>query len=69
MNDTDQGVVFGMVLGLCMGIALSVSIAFMTGTSPAQIRTKVQQEAVDHGVAEWQATSKGVVEFVWKSNE
>ena len=57
---------WGMGFGIVFGIFFWSVILDLTGTGAIAERKKIQQEAVDNGVAEWRVNTNGVSYFEWK---
>ena len=68
MKNDDNNFIFGIVLGMIVGAILMLLIVSGTDGLPNQVTRKIQQEAVDNGVAEWKITTDGVSYFEWKKN-
>lgn len=62
MFDDDSGGCFAVV-AFALALFVGFSVGCMVGFN------KMQQDAVDASRAQWVATDKGKVEFVWKGEE
>ena len=65
MSDESATFCAGMFVGM-VGIILLYTIFQATPTQQIKID---RQEAVDHGVAQWVATTNGEMTFVWNTNK
>ena len=68
MINDDNDFTFGFVLGMVAGALLIIFIIDLTEAGGPAGERRIQQEAVDNGVAEWKVTTNGVSYFEWKKN-
>lgn len=63
MINDDIGLWAGIIMGIIVGAILMISFI---DHGEGVVKKKIQQEAIDNGVAEWKVTTNGVVYFEWK---
>ena len=66
MRNNILEIVAAFIFGMAMGAILMVCIIDFTEAGGPAGERRIQQEAVDNGVAEWGVTTNGVPYFEWK---
>ena len=66
-NMSDESATF--CVGILVGIIGIILLSIIFQATPTQQQQIDKQEAVDHGAAQWVATPKGEMHFVWITNK